>query len=364
MMLIKQKHEIESSDMYNRLILSFFLAFSFILFACDKTDQTLISQQKTAIADNSENSFDIKDIENHEGILIFQNRVHFDKMIKYLFNNQREFVNLNEFHPGFVSAQSAFKNFVRHLEEKNLLEEMDTFKRNSFAIILEVDGEKYLEEVVHCPLLAEVINDKGLVIIGNSIFKFDYYNTIEYEIIDSNLRINTSIPLKDNNNLKLKEITPNYIRVENKSSQFGTTSCYKNFNNSRRRVKGELVSTNSVLGGIKLGFQVTSYKRPCGGSLCVWFRKSVYELSIVINDAHFQTRERDPYVTQEWTYSDIFHTSDMIWKNNDSRLRYLVWESPYLPDYDIDVWFHDYDVNVWLKVNNSGSTAQECWIER
>ncbi|MFW6222179.1 MAG: hypothetical protein ACOC3T_01065, partial [Bacteroidota bacterium] len=92
--------------------------------------------------------------------------------------------------------------------------------------------------------------------------------------------------------------------------------------------------------------------------------QSVYELSIVINDAHFQTRERDPEVTQEWTYSDIFHTSDMIWKNNDSRLRYLVWESPYLPDYDIDVWFHDYDVNVWLKVNNSGSTAQECWIER
>lgn len=139
------------------------IVFLFIISACGKTDQMLIDQKESTIDDNTEDNNNIKNIEVYEGMLNFRNRDHFDKTIKHIFDNQREIANLGQLLPSFISAKTAFQNFVTQLEETNGLEKMDRFKSNAFAILIEVDGERYLEEVVHCPLLAEIVNDKGLV---------------------------------------------------------------------------------------------------------------------------------------------------------------------------------------------------------
>lgn len=290
-----------------------------------------------------------------DGRLVFENKERFDKAIDILYQNQDKLDGFEKQFPGFVLARMAFDRINDDIDKGLTL---DLSEAKDYAIIIEEDGESYIEEVVHCSLLSRVLNDNGIVEIGQSIFKFTHSETLEYNVLDlsNGPNILDVSPKKSHKNVRTT------IEIENnKSSVYGTTDCYKNFDSRYRRIRGRIESTNNYLSGIKLGFSVTSYRRPCRGSLCVWYRRSVHELGLYAIGS-WRSRARDLNDSYEWTFGGPHDFDVITWNNNQSKLEYFVVNLPYLgSSYEYQVWFDNWSSNHTLRVN-SNSSLQECWL--
>ena len=348
----------------NILILAIFT--TMILFSCQEKELLIDQASSESTLQNDYPLITFARVV--EGRLVFENKEKFDEAIDILFNNQDKLDGFENQFPGFISAQMAFDEFINQLNEVFILEELQgneemdenhflkLVESKSFVQIVEEDGELFMEEVVHCSLLSKVLNADRIVQIGQSVFKFTPSQTLEYDVADL-----------ISGQILSAEIQPvqayiNYREILETTKQglYGVTSCYKNYASRYRRVRGRIESSNSFLSGVKLGFSTTSYRRPCRGSLCIWTRRSVYEIGLFANGT-WSSRERDPEVTPEWTYMGPFDFDVIAWKNNSSKIEYYVHSGPWLPNFDYQVFFNNYSSNHNLR-RNQNSEFQECFL--
>lgn len=119
-----------------------------------------------------------------DGRLVFESQEVFENQMKYLFDHQDNLDDFENQFKGFTSSRQAFDNFT---EEKYLAanEDMSSFK--DYAIILEKDGENYMEAVIDAELLSYVVNDKGLIQIGQKVHKYTYEKVFVFDVKDFEL---------------------------------------------------------------------------------------------------------------------------------------------------------------------------------
>lgn len=114
-----------------------------------------------------------------DGRLVFESQEVFENQIKYLFKNQDNLDDFESQFKGFISSRQAFDNFT---EEMYLAANEDMTSFEDYAILLAKDGENYMEAVIDAELLSHVVNDKGLIQIGNKVHKYTYEKVYVFDV--------------------------------------------------------------------------------------------------------------------------------------------------------------------------------------
>jgi hypothetical protein len=148
----------------------YLIAVLFIFFSCQKNEYVDVNQIK--------NSFPIvSNVTIKEGRLVFKNRNDFNSVVQSLFENQKRVKNFEDQFVGFTSNNQAYENYSqKFMEDSDINEETIA----DFAFIREDNGEKCLERTIDLHLLAYLFNDKGVLQIGDSIYKYTYDFTYKF----------------------------------------------------------------------------------------------------------------------------------------------------------------------------------------
>lgn len=148
----------------------YLIAVLLISFSCQKKEEGAIPQIK--------NSFPIaNNVTTKEGRLVFNTRSDFSSVVQSLFENQKKIENFEDQFVGFTSNKQAFENYSKKLTEDSDFNEEAIA---DFAFVREDNGEKYLERTIDLHLLAYLFNDKGVLQIGDSIYKYTYDFTYKF----------------------------------------------------------------------------------------------------------------------------------------------------------------------------------------
>jgi len=148
----------------------YLIAVLLISFSCQKREEVAIPQVK--------NSFPIaSNVITKEGRLVFNTRNDFNSVVQSLFENQKKVKNFEDQFVGFTSNMQAYENYSKKLNEDSDINEEAIA---DFAFIREDNGEKYLERAIDLHLLAYLFNDKGVLQIGDSIYKYTYDFTYKF----------------------------------------------------------------------------------------------------------------------------------------------------------------------------------------
>lgn len=150
----------------------YLIAVLLISFSCQKEEEVAIPQIK--------NSFPIaSNVTTKEGRLVFKDKNDFKTVIQSLIKNQKEITNFENQFVGFTSNMQAFENFSKKLTEASPIDEEAIA---DFAFIHNDNGEKSLERTIDLHLLAYLFNDKGILQIGDSIYKYSYDFTYKFNV--------------------------------------------------------------------------------------------------------------------------------------------------------------------------------------
>jgi hypothetical protein len=117
-----------------------------------------------------------------DGRLKFNSQDEFQEAVDILLASKKNLQGVEDQFTGFVSQQQAFANLTEAslVESGGAIEPYSTFA----AIVEDEEGEKYLEPVVDSKLLRYIVNQDGLLQIGENIYKF---NRDEVFVFDSGL---------------------------------------------------------------------------------------------------------------------------------------------------------------------------------
>jgi hypothetical protein len=202
-------------------------------------------EQQTDIAKNNNDSLlSVDNIKVVDGRLVFSNYTHFNNTIDYIFKNQDLAEGFESRFKGFTSNRLAFKSI-----DSSLIATLDNdfSKIKDYAFIQEIEGEKNLERVIDLPLLTYVFNEKGILQIGDSIFKFTYANTYKFH---SN-RMEDFSEKKTMNDLEGVSVYPN-IRKKYKIEPFPSETKasldeVSVYYTSKKFLKAEINENNTVI---------------------------------------------------------------------------------------------------------------------
>lgn len=148
----------------------YLIAVLIVLFSCQKEEEVAIPQIK--------NSFPIaSNVTTKEGRLVFKTRNDFNAIIQSLFENQKKIENFDNQFVGFISNMQAYENYSKKMTEDSDINEEAIA---DFAFIRMANGEKYLERTIDSHLLAYLFNDKGVLQIGDAIYKYTYDFTYKF----------------------------------------------------------------------------------------------------------------------------------------------------------------------------------------
>jgi hypothetical protein len=200
-----------------------------------------------------------------DGRLVFESQEVFENQMKYLFENQDNLEGFENQFVGFTSSRQAFDNFT---EEKYLAANSDMSSFKDYAILLEKDGEKYMEAVVDAELLSYVVNDKGLIQIGDKIHKYTYEKVYIFDV-------NQLAKFQANGINGLSDVKGYPIgRDIQLLAKQDILECFNYYNDDKRRLVGEVSRIN---GPAYAEVKVTTKNHK--KSLGTWIRSSCTSLT-------------------------------------------------------------------------------------
>lgn len=121
----------------------------------------------------------VNNVTSKEGRLIFETRDDFNKTVNMLFEHQKKIENFESQFSGYTSNSQAFDNFSSNLKDDTSIN-ADAIR--DFAFIKESNGEKSIEHTIDLRLLSYLFNDKGILQIGDSIYKYTYEFTYKFDV--------------------------------------------------------------------------------------------------------------------------------------------------------------------------------------
>lgn len=152
-------------------------------FACQKSEDDQLLQQ-TQLPQQSENAIpgvklDLKSLVTVEnGILSFQKSEDFDRVYRYLNENQDRLAEIKWANDlGFVSMKAAF-------DQMSDIEFQSEAEINTYAAIAfwkEKGSEKQLDRVISNPTYAALFNNNGVVKVGAKMIRFNKDNVVFFD---------------------------------------------------------------------------------------------------------------------------------------------------------------------------------------
>lgn len=200
------------------MYVAFLVAICLVVFAsCDKGNVLEQKGEKSSL--NS-----LKKLFAEDGVLNFATQKEFGETLEELSKNQKDLEKWEKKweDSGFISLRRAFKD----INEKDILKisKNENLPDYSSFIVIEQDysGEKEAVRVISDPILATIVNKKGLIKIGNDMYK--YYR--DKVVIVRNYNESKSTYLTNPNIIK-DEVKG--IFIEKISRRVETTNQQKNF---------------------------------------------------------------------------------------------------------------------------------------
>jgi hypothetical protein len=121
----------------------------------------------------------VNNVTSKGGRLIFETRDDFNKTVNMLFENQNKVENFESQFSEFTSNSQAFDNFASNFKDDTSI---DADAIRDFAYIKDSNGEKTLEHTIDLRLLSYLFNDKGILQIGDSVYKYTYEFTYKFNV--------------------------------------------------------------------------------------------------------------------------------------------------------------------------------------
>lgn len=251
-----------------KVLLAFIGAFVFLA-SCTKENPT-----KEHNNPEFENNLEIisKLVEEENGRLIFKDKKAFEKSIQIILNTQQEnsqIFSFEELFPGFKSNKLVFEELSEDLFNKELNgEKIDFNSISDYGIIVEHDGELFFEPIINTDILPLLYNDKNILQIGDSLYKFtkDYTVRAHFTKIEELVNHTTVNPNKS------FFYFPNIIektQIDFKNNQ--STECRVDYDARFRRLRGGAWTVKTIIYN-SLYVETTNLRRPCRGDLCIWYQ--------------------------------------------------------------------------------------------
>lgn len=217
--------------------LFYIIIIALITLSCEKSKIDVLGKNGNALST-------IDKIKVIEGRLVFQNYQDFNQTINYLFINQNQIKDFESQFKGFTSNKQAFEKIdSSYLAKINY----DFSKIGDFAFIQKINNEKSLERVIDLPLLSYVFNDKGIVQIGDSIFKFTYEFTYKFNVAKLN-QFKSSKSYNDQDGVSAyPNIRKRYEIEPRLKSTKASLSEVTNYYTSKKFLKAEINENNTVI---------------------------------------------------------------------------------------------------------------------
>lgn len=200
--------------------------------------------------------------------------------------NQKELSSYEAAHHGFTSMREAYNEILGKLDALTSLSDLDKFKN---TVYLTEGNEPELLIQEENPILSEIINENGLVQIGDTIFRYAHDRILK---IPETKR--QEIPLM------FEQIIPStsVIIVKIKGKEYGKTLSPRasvvdyDYISTTRRLKGELVVNN--LGTYAEWYAQNTHQRK--SDLGFWYASTADHLTMNLNWIGYE------FVNTEGTY--------------------------------------------------------------
>ena len=247
-----------------------------------------------------------------DGRLKFESIQSFENSIKSIHEKQNSLKGFESQFSDFVSSSQVFEAIT---EEDFAKQNGDISKFKNFAVIVEKDGEKYFEPVIDLVHLSYLINQEGLLQVGDDVYKFTRDNLYKF----SEAQMKDYIQFKDRIDLMPNVIKTPITRKIETSERWDVAQCDAGVPNSsgNRKVSTEIENTSTwlyseakirVINRRKvLGIWVRSFTNgiDLSGSI---FTKVLQGVNIVTNNAALadsSTWERELHEVANWTVLGI-----------------------------------------------------------
>ena len=247
------------------------------------------------------------------GMIIFNTSDDFEKTIESLMKNQNNLDQWEKNFNGFTSMRTAYDN----LSEDDMQKIASNKSSHHFRDILKISDDQEPEALMNIDdeVLATLVNEQGLLQIGNEVYKFRYdmlYKTA-YKDLDklANIDNYSKADLK-NNNIETFEVSHNYFVTELSENFKADRTCDRRYwKKDRKRLKGEQWTTNlgSLYSGA--GARTKHQKKTLG----IWWRNKTQRLRLRLNGNYTQVFQGIPQ-------PPIAVNEDSGWATDDGREAY------------------------------------------
>jgi hypothetical protein len=214
--------------------------------------------------------------------------------------------------------------------------------------IINEDGEQVLERVIFPPLESRLFNKEGIIQVGDSIYKFTYNKTIQTHF--SNLKSLSNFA-GNKNYFEFEEHQHSIEILKSTMLNCNSPECRIDYDNNYRRLRGEIKRTTSW-STVSLIASSTSLRRPCRGSLCVWYQREADVLHVTASGSYTQRVRIGDF--WGWTYPISFNDTKIA--NKTAQVEWVIASTSYNPG---DLQFEYYSVNGTHKLWNDNA-YREC----
>lgn len=177
-------------------------------------------------------------VSEKEGMLVLKDEATLEAMIDYAFVNQKGFIGFESHFSGFTSNRKAYKDFDQSVFERG---DVDVAAIADIITIVTEDGEDYVEPTVDAILISYILNDKGMVQVGDHVYKYTYDKVYKFD--------SEHLPayLAHRNPNRISEVYAQPIeRMVDGHQRVDVAQC-DNVYASGRKMSGELSATNALL---------------------------------------------------------------------------------------------------------------------
>lgn len=135
------------------------------IFACKKDLTEIPTETETTLTLTPT----LSNVTIKDGRLVFKTKKDFENALGIVFDYQKDLKGFESQFHGFISARQAFKNLT---EADFVQSNGDITAYKDFATFIVQEGETFLEPVVDAIMISYLVNQEGLLQIGQEITKF------------------------------------------------------------------------------------------------------------------------------------------------------------------------------------------------
>ncbi len=220
-----------------KIALSFVIGLATFFVACKKDSDYVASI----------NSLTLEKVEVVNGLLKFNSHEDFGNSIKQMYENQHRLRRYGILLNSFRSQRECFLEFTKKNQEQEI---GDLTPYKNCLTVMRINGEEYIEPLVDAVMLSYLVNQEGLIHIGQHIYKFTYDTVYKFHMD----KLNDYPKYKEQMHLMPNIESKPILRTTSNSIGSGTTLRWDiaqcDFEVSegrrvRRKMSGEISKTNS-----------------------------------------------------------------------------------------------------------------------